>query len=229
MHDATFGVGAAPGPAPGAGEPARPSAVDSANPMPEIELDGRLWEAPEALEDYEPVRFVPPDDHETAQLDAELARFAQVDWETWAASDPAAAAQAWEAYEALAAVRAEGAFPGDAESDSDRTARLAAAEAELARDIEGWSPQMAAELARFGRAKGFTDEELAGVEDPREVKVLHLAMLGEQAMAARAFGRFRPPVQLGGGGWGGAAPSDRQSTKAWMQARQSQLRKKARG
>jgi len=87
------------------------------------------------------------------------------------------------------------------QEDADRLARLEAAEAELARDIEGWSPELAADIAAWSQARGFTAEELAAVEDPREVKVLHLAMMGERALAeqahARRFGGFRPPTQVG--------------------------------
>ena len=149
-----------------------------------------------------------------------------IDWQGWAAADPQAALVAWEALAGQA--EAAGFEP---ESDSDRAERLEAARTQLERDIEGWSPELAADLAVYGQARGFTAEELAAVEDPREVKILHLAMLGEQALAAQAheqrFGRFRPPTQVGGRGHPGHL-SDHSSTEAWMQARHTQLRKKAR-
>ncbi len=171
-------------------------------------------------------------------VDPRLTALEGIDWPAWAERDPQAAEAAWR----VLTGPAPGFAPGhdmaeELEADPERLRRLEAVEAELARDIEGWSPELAATLSAYGQARGFTAEELAGVEDPREIKILHLAMLGEQALAAQqqaerhaqAFGRFRPPTQLGGHGHPGNTPTDRNSTDAWMQARRAQLRKKARG
>lgn len=153
------------------------------------------------------------------------AGLSQAAWDQWAALDPVAAAAAWRDLQGVSG-------SGGAEGDAEVEQRLAAAHAELERDIEGWSPELADEIAAYARARGFTAEEVAGVEDPREVKILHLAMLGEQALAQqaheRAFGRFRPPTTVGGRGHPRTL-SDRTSADAWMQARRNQLRKKARG
>lgn len=55
-------------------------------------------------------------------------------------------------------------------------AALERGHAELARDIPGWSPELADELGRFAtREFGFTEAELATVIDPRLVKLLHRA------------------------------------------------------
>lgn len=170
----------------------------------EVEFDGRRWEVPRAALAPPPGWLPPVGDFE-----------------------PPDGAFAFDGPESGEAGEADG-----PEDEAERSARLEAAHAELARDIEGWSPEMAADLAAYAQSKGFSPEELAAVEDPREVKVLHLAMLGEQALAAqaheRAFGRFRPPTTVGGRGHPGHLPEDRQSTDAWMQARSAQLRKKAR-
>lgn len=175
--------------------------------------------------------------------DPRLAALDGIDWLAWAERDPHTAGAAWRVLTGPAPTSGDESpdespdDDPDADQDPDRARRLQAVEAELARDIEGWSPQLRADLAAYGQARGFTAEELAGVEDPREVKILHLAMLGEQALAAQrqarlqaeAFGRFRPPTQVGGHGHPGNTPNDRNSTDAWMQARRTQLRKKARG
>lgn len=193
------------------------------------------WLSPDRVEaGGPPAEFATPPAGPSGE-DPRLAALEGIDWEVWAEQDPAAAAAAWRALAGAASgPHAGDPGPGD---DPDRLQRLQAAEAELARDIEGWSPELAATLTAYGQARGFTPEELAGVEDPREIKILHLAMLGEQALAAQrqseqyaqAFGRFRPPTTLGGHGHPGHAPTDRNSTDAWMQARRAQLRKKARG
>lgn len=92
-----------------------------------------------------------------------------------------------------------------------------------------------ADMVSFGTALGFSPQELAAVRDPREIRVLRLAMIGGQALAqaeqaranAQRFGGPRPPIQVGGRGHP-AHLSDQTTTDAWMQARFSQLRKKAR-
>jgi len=207
----------------------------------QVEYDGRLWPSNEPVEeDLPPFDEDMPHPHEPdwapspaepgpaealAFIDARLAELAQVDWDGWLAADPEAAQAAIAEAETLSAARADAAAAVDAE----HARRLEQAHAELARDIEGWSPELQRELSAFGQARGFSADELAAIEDPREVKVLHLAMLGERLLAeqahARRFGGFRPPVQLGGQGHPGHLPSDRQGTDAWMKARQAQLRK----
>jgi len=208
----------------------------------QIECDGRLWPSnamvaddlppfdedmphPDELDRASPDPAEPGPAEALAFIDARLAELSQVDWDGWLAADPEAAQAAIAEAETLSAVREDAAAAVDAE----HAERLEQAHAELARDIEGWSPELQRELSVFGQARGFSVDELAAIEDPREVKVLHLAMLGERLLAeqahARRFGGFRPPVQLGGQGHPGHLPSDRQGTDAWMKARQAQLRK----
>ena len=177
-------------------------------------------------------------------MDQGLAEFGQVDWETWRQCDPAAAEAAWASYEQLWGAREQAGWEteqrrvlSELEGERDRADRLEQAELELIRDIDGWSPQMREQLFAFALDRGFTAEELSAVDDPREVKVLHLAMLGAEAVnarhthaaGARFHGQTRPPTQVRGAAYAGSAPSDRQGTDAWMKARQAQLRKKAKG
>ncbi len=193
------------------------------------------WPAPDWAGQHAPPADSPPAWDDPSGGDSRLAALQGIDWQAWAARDPGAAGAAWRVLTGPAPEA--GHDDPEAGRDPGRSQRLQAVEAELARDIEGWSPELRAELAAYGQAQGFTPEELAGVEDPREIKILHLAMLGEQALAAQrqaqlqaeAFGRFRPPTTVGGHGHPGTTPNDRNSTEAWMQARRVQLRKKARG
>lgn len=168
----------------------------------------------------------PQPDPEAARLAAmeeALGRFAGVDWQGWSAADPASAARAFADYRRLAGER-------------DAAVRAAEAERELARDIEGWSPELRAEIAAFAGASGFTPEEIAAVEDPRAVKVLHLAMRAAQGLAGSGLAAPAarvpaftqpPPTQVGGQGFAGHLPNDRLGADAWMAARRAQLRKKA--
>jgi len=122
-------------------------------------------------------------------LSHELAAYGDVDWQGLQAQDPQRAAELWQAYNALQAERAalgEGlAFARQQQEIVGRQAFVQAVDhcqAVLAREIEGWSPQAGAELGEFGQQVfGFSADELNQVTDPRMIKVLHLARLGQQA------------------------------------------------
>ena len=83
--------------------------------------------------------------------------------------------------------------------------------AELQKHIKGYSPELANKLADFGVAEfGFSKDEILQAEaDPRSIRVLHLAWLGQQALNQRkntealAQGQQTRPVptlKRGGGG-----------------------------
>jgi hypothetical protein len=75
--------------------------------------------------------------------------------------------------------------------------RLEEGRRELARDIKGWSPELASKLMQTAKGVGFRDEELAGVSDSRTVKLLHKAYLYDQLVAkqsAKAPATQAPPV-----------------------------------
>lgn len=106
--------------------------------------------------------------------------------------------------------------------------------AQLAQQIDGWSPEYAAQLGHFAMSQGLTPQEVSSVSDPRLVVLLHHAYRGHQADQQQAAAQrlaqaqaVRPAVQVGGGG---SAPQDpnRMSTDDWMRHRRGQLRKKAR-
>lgn len=120
------------------------------------------------------------------------------------------------------------------QSQSERQSanRRDQAQAVLARDVEGWSPELQSKLAAFAMSPelGFTANELAQVEDPRIVKLLHLAHLGQQAVhklkAAGAPAAPQPtPTRTVGNSSPAAKNPDRMSTEEWMNHRKSQLRK----
>lgn len=122
-------------------------------------------------------------------LSHQLAAFADVDWQGLQAQDPQQAAELWQSYNAMHAERqalGEGlTFAQEQRQAIDRQAFAQAVDhchAVLAREVEGWSPQVGAELGDFGRQVfGFSADELNQVTDPRMIKVLHLARLGQQA------------------------------------------------
>ena len=108
------------------------------------------------------------------------------------------------------------------------------AHAVAAREIDGWSPQRAAELAQFALSQGVSPEELDGLADPRLLKLLHHACNGHAADERRSAAQrltqaqaIRPAIEVGGTG-GGPKDPNRMSTDDWMRHRRGQLRTKAR-
>ena len=147
-----------------------------------------------------------------AAIDDLVGRYQQVDWQGLAAANPQAAREAWDAFANAAAEREalaqHLAVEGQAralENAQERQKALQAGHAELARDVPGWSPQLAGEMNRFAQAQfGFTPDEVGSVTDPRLVKLLHKAFSGaaDQARAARirAGQATQPAYSLRGGG-----------------------------
>lgn len=176
-----------------------------------------------------------------AALDAAVGEYEDYDWDLWFQQNPDQAEADWARYQQTLQVRDQVGADLHArerlsalEAQREHATRLEQGHAELARDIEGWSPALARELAVFGQSLGFSPEELSAVTDPRAVKVLHAAWKGAQALKTQTAGReleraqaFRPVRQVGGAA---SAPRDpaRMSTAEWMRWRSEQTRRKAR-
>ena len=113
----------------------------------------------------------------------------------------------------------------------DHARQVEQGHAVLARDIDGWSPQLAGQLAQYALSQGISPEELHELSDPRLVKILHHACAGaaaqQQSSAAQRLAKaqeVRPAIVVGGTG---GAPKDpnRMSTDDWMRHRRSQITK----
>ena len=174
-------------------------------------------------------------------LDDQLEAFDRLDWNSLEAQDPARAQQLWRQFTQLKEGRAEliGRVQWMEEQRAIEAQRHAATRVEqghheLARDIKDWSPELANKLHAFGQqAFGFTPEEIGSVDDPRMIKVLHLAFVGDQALKKRAAAErlsanqsARPVSQVGAHAPAGRNP-DRMSTAEWMSFERERLRKKA--
>ena len=122
-------------------------------------------------------------------LSHQLAAFSDIDWGGLQAQDPQRAAELWESYNALHdhrdALRESLNFAQaqrELMDQHDLAEAVNHCQAVLARDIEGWSPQLGYELGAFAQAAfGFAPDELSQVTDPRMIKALHLAAIGQQA------------------------------------------------
>jgi hypothetical protein len=121
---------------------------------------------------------------------------------------------------------------GRLQAAREGAARMAATGQTLQRDIEGWSPELAAKLVEYGRGHGVTLQELGAADDPRVWKILHCAYQGDQARqqdgasaAAIKAQAVRPAVTVSGSAAGGGGVRDELATKEWMKRRNEQMRK----
>lgn len=179
------------------------------------------------------------DQVQLAALDHQLQDFQGVDWRAYAAQDPRGAQALWGRFQAMAQARdglaqalAHHAERGEMQAAREAAAKMAETGRTLSREIEGWSPEVAAKLVDYAKAFGVTHEELTQMADPRLWKVLHKAYRADQATqqegaasAAAKAQAVRPAVLVSGSAAGGGGVRDELATKDWMQRRNDQLRK----
>jgi hypothetical protein len=177
-------------------------------------------------------------------LDEQLQEWGKVNWQQLSDQDPARAQAAWIQYsqlkdqrsslaQQLAQKEQQRAFEAQ-----QRTAKhLEEAQATLKRDIPEWSPELANKLRDFAVTKGgLKAEEVASLTDPRAVKILHLAYVGQQLIekqraAARPQAPVANPVPTVSARSAPAAVnplSDKAPTDDWMKARSAQVAKRGR-
>jgi hypothetical protein len=94
--------------------------------------------------------------------------------------------------------------------------QIEAGRAELAKHIQGYSPETLSKLETFAAPFGFSPDEIREAEaDPRSIRILHLAYLGQQSLTAQqrtqqlALGQQTQPVPTLRGGVAGAKSPDR--------------------
>ena len=168
-----------------------------------------------------------------AALEARLEDFAAIDWDAYAQHDPQRAQMAWQAYQETARAHEQLGYAVAHEEERLRLqAARDAAEAmtetgrRLSREIEGWSPEVAAKLVDYAQAFGVTLEELREAADPRLWKLLHKAWKADQAGQGDAEAQalaLRPAVTVSGGGGASDGPRDTLATKEWMRRRNAQV------
>jgi len=174
-------------------------------------------------------------------IDLQIEQFSKVDWSAWQGNDPVAAQNAFARFQLLQNARREtlgylGSLQEErgSRAQQESEARFQECAAELARDLNDWSPELSAKLRDFGqRHYGFSIEELDGIDDARAIKALHAAYQWEQHRAGQRRAEqhavaqaVRPAVKVGG-----AAPKsgldDRLSAEEWLRRRNAQVRKRA--
>jgi hypothetical protein len=132
---------------------------------------------------------------QTAQLyamDSQLANYQNVNWDQWMDQDPLEASKGWQKYQMLESQRNK--LAGDIKQIESQAQQMTKAQLDrqlaegaqtLAREIKGWSPELAHALKSNALDYGFTDVELNSVVDPRMVKVLHDAYQWRQLQAKK--------------------------------------------
>lgn len=117
------------------------------------------------------------------------------------------------------------------------TQRYAAKQAEegqaiLKRDIPGWGPELQDKVAQHARSLGFNANELAGITDPRVVKVLHQAFQASQIIQKQTA---KPPQAQATASTtlaARAAPNrepKNETADQWAARRNKELREKRKG
>lgn len=174
-------------------------------------------------------------------LNEELARYGSVDWAAFRAQDPARAQHLWQTLLQIKETRDKmlGQLQSEIqqkafEAQRDNAKRVEEGHAALARDIKDWNPEIFGKVRDFGaREFGFDPGEIAAVHDPRMLKVLHRAYLGDQAIKklsaseqAAASESLRPLPTVTGNGRTTRGPNDDLSVEEWMRRRNQQSRKK---
>jgi len=178
-------------------------------------------------------------------ISEQIAQFEHADWNALRASAPDQAQDLWFQYQQMLNARniVERELQAKVTNRAQELQRHAAkrfdeGRAVLQRDIKDWSPELAGKMTEFAvREFGLTPNEVNSVSDPRLVKLLHRAYLGDQAIRkATASAKLaaqeglKPPAQVGNGASSNArkptdASGDRLSADEWMRQRNEQLRK----
>lgn len=101
----------------------------------------------------------------------------------------------------------------------------------LAKELPGWGKELATKIMTFAKTDlGYSEQELQQITDPRIVKTLHAAMVGQQVLskqkpAAKQVADAKPVKTVGKSSTATKDPS-RMSTDEWMKARNAQLNKR---
>ncbi len=105
-------------------------------------------------------------------------------------------------------------------------------QATLTREIPNYSSDLRGKMDDTAIRHGYSRSEIETVTDPRMMKMLHLAHLGEQVLQRKRAATAQPaptpvkPVQkVGGGKPPDSGPKDKQGIEAWMRSRDQQLKR----
>jgi len=174
-------------------------------------------------------------------IDAELARYSDIDWDTWYNQDPQSAQVAESRFNRLTRQRGEvlNQFTQLRQQrtihEQQETARLIEEGRQvLARDIKGWNDNLARELLDTGvKEYGFDKAEIEDFTDPRMVKVLHDAHQWRKAQSKQkavqnhtAAQQVKPATRVKAKSPAPTGLDDSLPPDEWVRRRNEQLRKR---
>lgn len=180
-----------------------------------------------------------------AQMDSAIEQFGKLDWNAIQAEDPDQANNLrWQ----LQSLKEERAKAADEITQQD-TKRSEEAKREIANrlqetrrvaeaEIDGWSPEIDAQVTNFVRSQGITDQQLLEMINPAAYKIMHKAWKYDQLQrknARPASGNGQKPAQAqplkvvpkGKGSPRSAIPSDKDTPEEWARKRNAQIAKRA--
>lgn len=142
-------------------------------------------------------------------VDERLEQFQQLNWQQVNADDPQRAQALLIEFNQLQSLRGQLANSltqrqqqQALQTQQDTARRLQEGQAVLTRDIKGWSPQMAKELADFAVSSGVPEQLVSSISDPAVIKLLHKAnlfdKLEKQKTAKPAVALPKPVTRVGG-------------------------------
>ena len=146
---------------------------------------------------------------EVKALDRQLEQYQKLDWNAITDADPVQAMKLERQMRELQTQREgtvrelnETVAKATTEQQQATARQLMAAREQLARDIKGFgTPEVTKALTETGKAFGFKPEELANVNDPRAIKLLHEAYLYRKLVADKqkeVKPEVKPITRIGG-------------------------------
>ena len=144
-----------------------------------------------------------------ASLDRQLEQYQKLDWNAITDADPVQAMKLERQMRELQTQREstvrdlnETVARATTEQQQATARQLMAAREQLAREIKGFgTPEVTKALTETGKAFGFKPEELANVNDPRAIKLLHEAYLYRKLVAEKqkvTKPEIKPITRIGG-------------------------------
>lgn len=124
-----------------------------------------------------------------SNADAMLKQYSQVDWDAYFNEDPIGAPNDWRKFQSLQQERAQiaqnlsNAWNQRSEQQRIETdKRLQETTEFAAKNIPGWTPEVAHKLNDFATEQGFSQDYLRSNLNPQLYKMLHLAWVGSQTL-----------------------------------------------
>ena len=204
------------------------------------EFAKQLAEGQQALHQYAQTQRQNIEDYgELAHTDNLLEQFRNTDWNQAQQDDPEQAQQLSIQFQMLRDKREvierriqQWEHNTRVTAEREHANRKDQLKASLARDIPNYSPELHSKMDETAIRHGFTQAELDSVTDPKMMRMLHLAHLGEQVLQRKRAATAQPaptPVKpvpkVSGGATPTTGPNSSQGINAWMRSREQQLKR----